>query len=610
MQYNPSLTAMTIRCISVAVMFATSAMPLCAAVPDENIVISESDVMYRFIDGKNGVTVANTVNEEYTATRRSEHIQPHIFHDNTIRLDKASGGKPQYRNVNSPSVFHDDSKVCYFDFYLERGKKANPKFRRMFTDPAYFTGIFLLDEYPIRHKTVTVEIPASLPNIQLSDCNFPTEGISRSDIKSDDGTRRVVYTLTNVDPAPDDPCAPSLKSALPYIMVKGYFPDTDSLYRYHSRLLDVDTVIPDLSGLLGRILGDVSDEREKIERLYRYVQRNVRYVAFEEGEAGYRPDAPAEVLRKRYGDCKGMSMLLATLLNRAGIDASAAIVGTRSIPYRIAENPSLAASDHMICIVPRADGQYLFLDPTGEQISMNHIPWNICGKDAMMILPGGGYRMIDIPDNSPCTSADVMTYEYALTPDGLAGRVARRCTEEMAERFAAIFSDVPRQHMNELLARSLVSGSHAVVPDDSVVYDNSVPGTVTLSAPVTNPAAVTVARDEIYLDLNMSDGPFGTRVDTADRRSDYLLLVPAVVERTAVVDIPEGYAVTLPENYAAECPQARLLCEFSWQDGKVKMTKRMEVTSTLIPLADIPAWNRQLSAWNEACNRQVCLKKQ
>ena len=601
---------MTIRCISVAVMFATSAMPLCAAVPDENVVISASEETYRFVDGKSGLTVAHTVNEEYTATRRSEHIQPHIFHDNTIRLDKASGGKPQYRNVNSPSVFHDDSKVCYFDFYLERGKKTNAKFRRTFVDPAYFTGIFLLDEYPIQHKTVTVEIPASLPNIELSDLNFPSEGISRSDTKAADGTRRVVYTMTNVDPVSDDPSSPSPKSAFPYIMVKGYFPDTDSLFRYHSRLLDVDTVIPDLSALLGRILGDVSDEREKIERLYRYVQGNVRYVAFEEGEAGYRPDAPAEVLRKRYGDCKGMSMLLATLLNRAGIDASAAIVGTRSIPYRIAENPSLSASNHMICLVPRADGKYLFLDPTGEQISMDHIPWNICGKDAMMILPGGGYRMVDIPDKSPCTSADVMTYEYALTPDGLVGRAERRCTEEMAERFTAMFSDVPRQHMKELLARSLVSGSHAVVADDSVVYDTSVPGVVTLSAPLANPAAVTVARDEIYLDLNMSDGPFGGRVDTTDRRADYELRVPAVVERTAVVDIPVGFAVTLPENYAAECPQARFLCEFSREGRKVKMRKRMEVTSTLIPLADIPAWNRQLSAWNEACNRQVCLKKQ
>ena len=67
----------------------------------------------------------------------------------------------------------------------------------------------------------------------------------------------------------------------------------------------MDTVIPDVSGIVRNILGDTKDRDKVIERLYRYVQNNVRYVAFEEGEAGYRPDTPAEVLRKRYGDCKG-----------------------------------------------------------------------------------------------------------------------------------------------------------------------------------------------------------------------------------------------------------------------------------------------------------------
>ena len=92
------------------------------------------------------------------------------------------------------------------------------------------------------------------------------------------------------------------------------------------------------------------------------MQQNIRYVAFEAGEAAYRPDTPAEVMRKRYGDCKGMSLLLATLLNRAGIEARIAAVGTDVIPFRIAEAPSLAATNHMICIVPDGDS-WLFLDP-------------------------------------------------------------------------------------------------------------------------------------------------------------------------------------------------------------------------------------------------------
>ncbi|WP_279149739.1 transglutaminase-like domain-containing protein [Muribaculum intestinale] len=599
---------MTKRILTATVLTIAAIMQVDAVVPDDNVVISEGKESYRFVQVKGGFEVVHTVADEYLATRRSEKIQPHIFHGNNIRLDKASGGKPQYRNANSPTVFHDDSKVCFFEFFLSSNKKAKAQFRRTFTDPAYFTGIFPLDEYPIRNKTISVDIPASLPGIELLDCNFPAEGIVRSDTKAPDGSRRITYTLTDVGPAADDKSAPSPKASLPYIMVKGYFPDTDSLYRYHRRLLDVDTVIPDVSGIVRNILGDTKDRDKVIERLYRYVQNNVRYVAFEEGEAGYRPDTPAEVLRKRYGDCKGMAMLLATLLNRNGIDAYVAIVGTRSIPYGIAENPSLSASNHMICIVPRKEGASLFLDPTNGQISMYHIPWGIRGKDAMMILPDG-YEMVNIPEESPRMSDDVITYDYRLTSEGLAGKAVRSCREDMAERFVSIFNNVPSQHVNELLARMLVPASNMVACKDSIVYDTSVPGFVTLTAPVYNKSAITEASDAIYIDLNSSDGPFGERIDLDDRRADLEFYVPASVERRTVVEMPDGYSAVLPENYESECPYGRFSCTFACDGSTVSMTKRMEVVRTRIPLADIPEWNNHLSAWKEACSLQVELRK-
>lgn len=583
---------------------------LYAGSPERNVVIAEGEEVYKFLSGKEGIEVVHSVSEEYLATRRSERICPHIFHNDNIRLDKASGAKPLYRNVNSPSVFHDDSKVCYFDIFLERkDKKAKVSFKRTFTDPAHFTGIFPLDEYPIRHKTFTVEIPSSLPGIELVDTNFPESGIVRSDESVSGGARRITYTVTDVDKVADDNSAPSPKASLPYIMVKGYFPDTDSLYRYHERLLAVDTVIQDAGKLVSSIVGTAADDEGRISALYRYVQDNVRYVAFEEGEAGYRPDSPAEVLRKRYGDCKGMSMLLATLLNRAGVDASVAITGTRSIPFRISENPSLSAADHMICVVPRGDG-YFFLDPTNEQISYRHIPWSIRGKDAMMILPGGGYRMIDIPAQSPSDSEDIITYRYRLTSDGPAGSAERRCTEDMAERFITIFNDVPRQHLDELLAKSLIPGSQAMISADSIRYDRSVAGVVTVSAPVCNPGAVTEAGDALYVDLNASDGPFGARIDTDDRRSDYELSVPAAVERRTILEIPAGYDIWIPENYEAQSPQARFSCTFTKEGRTVTMTKRMVVDDPRIPLNDIKEWNRMLTEWGDACNRQVELRKQ
>src|SRR5690606_29442469 len=89
---------------------------------------------------------------------------------------------------------------------------------------------------------------------------------------------------------------------------------------------------------------------EKIKSIYYWVQDNIKYIAFEDGISGFRPDAAQNVLVNRYGDCKGMANLTKEMLKVAGFDARLAWIGTNRIPYTY-ELPSLAVDNHMICVV-------------------------------------------------------------------------------------------------------------------------------------------------------------------------------------------------------------------------------------------------------------------
>lgn len=575
-----------------------------AAAPDENVVITSGVEEYIFTKGKNGVEVRHSLTMEYQATRRAEKIQPHMFHSNIVTLDKVAGGKAQYRNANSPTVFHDDSKVCYLDIYLDRkDKKAKTQFKRTFTDGAHFTGMYPAEEYPVRSKRIIFRLPSTLPDITLVDRNFPSEGITRDDAVSPDGSRTITYTVTSLPEIPAEKNQPPLPSLLAHIMVRGYFPDCDSLYRYHQRLLDVDTVMPGIGATVAEITAGAAGRDEIIDRLYRHVQQNIRYVAYEEGEAAYRPDTPAEVVRKRYGDCKGMSLLLATLLNRAGIEAYIACVGTADIPFRISESPSLSATNHMICIVP--DGaSYLFLDPTHRQISARHIPQWISGKDAMMFTTDG-YRMVDIPAASQLPSADILSYNYRLTPDGLAGIATRTCTEDMAESFMQAYSDVPAHHLNELLAKSLIPMQRASVMPDTIRYDTDTPGRIELSAPILNPTALTVADNVLYLDLNTASDMFTARIDTDDRTTDYEFPLKGRIVRRSAVVLPRGAKATLPQDFRLKACSADLSCTFSREGDLVTMEKVIDMHTSHLPLSEIAAWNKAVAAWKEACNQQI-----
>lgn len=220
-----------------AYLIILSSLSLYAKTEDDNIVISKSDNEYTFNIEKTGITVTHVRKTEYTATRHSGSAQPHIFYHQKIRLDKASGGDMKYRDVNSPTVFH---------------------------------------EYPIIEGNITFKIPASLEGILLVDENFPDHGISRSEQTTADGSRIISYTITDLPKRPEDIASPPALASRPHISVRGYFADTDELYKYHYDLLKTDTTLastPDIQ--------QSSDRYETIANTYAYVQKNIRYVAYE-----------------------------------------------------------------------------------------------------------------------------------------------------------------------------------------------------------------------------------------------------------------------------------------------------------------------------------------
>lgn len=72
---------------------------------------------------------------------------------------------------------------------------------------------------------------------------------------------------------------------------------------------------------------------EKIEAVFYWVQDNIRYIAFENGIMGFKPEAASKVYQNRYGDCKGMANLLKEMLKICGYDARLTWIGTNDIPY-------------------------------------------------------------------------------------------------------------------------------------------------------------------------------------------------------------------------------------------------------------------------------------
>jgi transglutaminase-like putative cysteine protease len=125
------------------------------------------------------------------------------------------------------------------------------------------------------------------------------------------------------------------------------------------------------------IVAGKTDDMDKVKSIFYWVQNNIRYIAFEDGIAGFLPDKAEEVLRKKYGDCKGMANLTKELLKSQGFDARLCWLGTNHIAYDYS-TPSLAVDNHMICALIYKGK--IILDATEDYLSMNDYAERIQGR--------------------------------------------------------------------------------------------------------------------------------------------------------------------------------------------------------------------------------------
>ena len=105
---------------------------------------------------------------------------------------------------------------------------------------------------------------------------------------------------------------------------------------------------PLYQAVLEKIRADSEDEQERIQAALDLVRDEVRYLSLSEGEGGFRPRSPEEVLSTRLGDCKDKTRLLCSLLHELGFTAYPALVSSRERGHLDKILPSPNAFDHVV----------------------------------------------------------------------------------------------------------------------------------------------------------------------------------------------------------------------------------------------------------------------
>lgn len=593
---------------------------------DIAILESEETINFDFNKRAGKVTVDHDTKEHLMNINFRTDIHKYEFYDSESSIATFA---IKYRNEKTASfyvndefykdndLFYNDAKVKYMtvDFPVQ-GYTYHYEVEKKYDDVKYFTVLYFNDEYPVLKKTMTFGIPNWL-EVELKEFNFEGYKINKSSHKEDDMTY-ITYTMDDVPAAYKEEDAPGRSYTYPHIMVlaKSFtkdgnqttlFKTSDDLYKWYKSLIAMmadDTSV--MKAKVDELTAKAKTDDEKIKNIYYWVQDNIRYIAFEDGIAGFKPDESNHVFEKRYGDCKGMANLIKQMLKLAGFDSRLCWIGTKHLAYDY-KTPSLAVDNHMICALFYKGKKY-FLDGTEKFNSFGEYAERIQNKE-VMIEDGDKYIIEKIPTTTSDANKELFKASLSIENEHLVGTCNHNYIGESRAQFLNIYNSFETNKKKERLDGYLSKQDKNIIVSEvktSDLQNRDLKLNIDYKIDIAN--KVSSFDNEIYIDLEFMNEYKGFALK--DRKVDYEMDFKTTYDSQLNLKIPEGYKVTrLPSNLSIKETNFDINITFEKTDKEIIYKKSFIFKNGCIKAAEMDKWNDFNKKLIENYNQQITISK-
>ncbi|EDM43416.1 transglutaminase-like enzyme; cysteine protease [unidentified eubacterium SCB49] len=627
-----SFTAVAQRGRGAAVEDIATAKALKFTYPEEDIVQLSKETSVTFKkNSKKGLVEATTKKQvSFLNISPSAVMQYPVFYDaeSEVKTFNVADSKGRFNAVGSAQVkdeylkdndlFHTDYRVKYVNLNFQlQGIRKKIKTEKKYNDVKYFTSEYFIDSYRIQEGKLIVHIPDWL-TLELKEFNFEGYDISKESIKDDDG-HTITYTFKNIAPQANEPNTPGPSHIYPHVLfiAKSYtddgkennlFRDVSDLYAWYNSLvknINVDASV--YSEKVKDLTKGATTDVQKVKNIFYWVQDNIRYIAFEDGIAGFQPDSPQNVFTKRYGDCKGMAILTKSMLEEAGLDSRLVWIGTDRLAYDYSI-PSLSVDNHMICAV-QLEGETIFLDGTEKYNRFGDYATRIQNKQALL-QDSDSFKVLTVPKNSENLNRDKTSYDLSISDEQLVGNVNRFYGGECRVEFQNIYTNFGKGDQEEVLSNYLTGGNSnlkvkEIAPFDVEERDED----LNIKYMVDLGSSVSEFDGVLYVDIDP--------VKVADsyilknRKADYKTRMNRENITEVLLEIPIGYEIgELPKPVTINNDLVSLSVSYKKENNKIRYTKAINLKERWIKKKDFELWNSSFEILKDNGTQQITLIKQ
>lgn len=616
---------------------------------------------------KSGVTVVEKNQVDITALDDNMRYQHAIFFNGAegisgVTATYAGEDNTQFivptvvRNYEDNGIFHGDVKVALMALptYVV-GNSVQLNYSRYFNDYRYLTSVYLPEDHRVKEKVVTFELPEGL-DIEIIEMNFdgyeitrtegappkpekkkkssrskkskktkkePTTRKKRKDKTKTKTTKTINYIIKNTAPMGNEPASYGHSHTVPHLLVmcKSYtngkdtiplMGNTGDLYSWYSQLAGkMENDNSKLKEIAQDIVKDIESDEERIAAIFYWVQDNIRYLAFEDGIAAFKPDECQNVYNKRFGDCKGMANLTKEMLKTLGYDARLTWIGTERIAYD-GTTPSLSSANHMICMVytDSVNKKRYFLDPTEKYVSFGDYAQRIQGRK-VVVENGDSYIVDSIPVYNYDHNKIVRTENYTIDGKLLKGDVKRVYNGESKTLVLRSYNSVGTEKRERALRSFLTNRDDYNLEAANMQHTDfgmrSQPFEISYNLTVKN--HVLSNGNKLYVNLEWDRDWANYTLDTA-RYTHYTYQHKKHLVKTSTLAVPAGYSVSsLPQPVEVVNEYFIFRAAYKQQGNSIVYTKEIIMPKGHLHRKQVKAWNQAVLQLTNFYDSYIVLTK-
>lgn len=526
------------------------------------------------------------------------------------------------RKPTQEGIFFDDGEEQYFYFPgLTQGAVASLNYEEELTDPHLLGTYVFQSGVPVGESVFSVTFPEAV-KVNYRILNDKSNQIL---FKEERKKGKITYSFSARDlkEIKFEEMAPDFRYYAPHVIlfVEEYevngkktkvLPDLNGLFQWYNGLVEKvkNDASEELKMLADSIKRKHAGPEDQLKAAVYWQQDFIKYIAFEDGLGGFIPRNPADVLRKRYGDCKDKTYLLSLLLRQMGFEAYPAWIGTRDIPYRYNEVFTPAVDNHMITVLRWKD-QWLFVDGTSRFLPLDMPTSMIQGKEAMIRLDADSFLIVKVPEISGERNARVDDFRLEMKGKDLKGHASRTFTGYFQQS----------QQMN-LDFQSPAKRDEAVLKGLSIANNKYTATNLTYSGYGQRDSALSIQYDlelkeyvqeiddKLYLNLNLLKVMPTSKEDWKKREAGISFDFKYISQINVEVKLPEGYTVAaLPEPILDKGPNYQLEMTCSQEQNRLLLKHIYRIDTLMIPVEGLSAWSDFYDKLLSSYKSVVILKK-